>query len=128
MWAGLATFFAGMFSSTKMQDTAVDAVRKLGGLDEMSSREKAQFLLDYMAATKYQSPMRRLIALLLTVVYVGVVCLWLGSTSVGYIWNVMPALELAGAVKLFMESVLLTPFNLVLSFYFVTNIAQRMGK
>jgi magnesium-transporting ATPase (P-type) len=128
MWTGVATFFAGLFSSTKMQDTAVDAVRKLGGLDEMSSREKAQFLLDYMAATKYQSPMRRLIALLLTVVYVGIICVWLVSAGVGYYGGSIAALEMAGAVKMFMESVLLTPFNLVLSFYFVTNIAQKVGK
>jgi len=128
MWAGLATFFAGMFSSSKMQETAVDAVRKIGGLDEMSSKEKAQFLLDYMAATKHQSPMRRLIALLLVVVYVGAICVWMISSGIGYYGESTAALEHAGAVRMFMENVLLTPFNLVLSFYFVMNIAGKVGK
>jgi len=128
MWAGLASFLAGMFSSTKMQDTAVDAVRKIGGLDEMSSKEKAQFILDYMAATKYQSPMRRLIALLLTVVHVGCISIWIVSSSIGYYGESTAALEHAGAVKMFLEGVLLTPFNLVLSFYFVTNIVGKVGK
>ena len=128
MWTGLATFFAGLFSSSKMQDTAVDAVRKLGGLDEMSSKEKAEFILNYMAATKHQSPMRRLIALMLTMAYVGVLCVWLVSAGVGYYGGSVAALEMAGAVKMFMENVLLTPFNLVLSFYFVTNIAQKVGR
>lgn len=128
MFAGIASFLAGLFNTTKMQDTAIDAVRKLGGLDEMSQRDKAQFLLDYMAATRYQSPVRRFIALLLTVVYVGVIFTWLVSAGIGFYAGYTPSLEFAGAVRGFMESVILTPFNLVLSFYFVTQIAGKMGK
>jgi len=94
----------------------------------MSSQEKAKFLLDYMAATKYQSPMRRFIALCLTLVYIGCICVWLVSSCIGYYADSLAALEHAGAVKMFLEGVLLTPFNLVLSFYFVTNIVGKVGK
>lgn len=128
MFAGLTAFFAGLFSSSKAQDTAIDAVRKLGGLDDMNSKEKAQFLLDYMAATKHQSPVRRLIALALTALYSLVAGLWLVYSGVGYLFNYLPAMELAGATRVFLENVVTQPFNILLSFYFVTNIAQRMGK
>ena len=127
MWAGLASFFAGMFSTARMQDTAIDAVRKLGGLDEMSQKEKAQFLLDYVNATRHQSVVRRFIAVLLTLVYVCIITVWVVSAGLGY-HGYLPALEFAGAVRQFMESVILTPFNLVLSFYFVTQIAGNLKR
>jgi len=127
MLLGITTFLAGLFSSTKMQDTAIDAVRKLGGLDDLNHKEKAQFLLDYMRETKHQSPVRRLIALLLTFAYVSVIIVWLVSAGSGYLLNYVPAMEYAGAVKLFMESTLTQPFNIILSFYFVMNIASKLG-
>lgn len=127
MMTGVASFFAGLFSSTKMQDTAIDAVRKLGGLDEMSAKEKSQFLLDYMQQTKHQSPVRRLIALSLTVAYSTILLVWILAAGVGYLWTYTPAIEYAGAVKMFMESTLVQPFNIILSFYFVTQIAQKFG-
>lgn len=128
MFAGIATFVAGLFSSSKAQDTAIDAVRKLGGLDDMNSKEKAQFLLDYMAATKHQSPVRRLIAVALTATYSLIVLLWLVYSGVGYLGGYNAAMELAGATRAFLESVITQPFNIILSFYFVMNIAQKLGK
>lgn len=128
MFAGIASFFAGMFSSTKMQDTAIDAIRKLGGLDEMSAKERHQFFLDYLNSTKHQSPVRRLIALTLTVAYSLVVLVWVVSAGIGYYAGHTPALEYAGAVRMFMENVVVQPFNIILAFYFVTNIAQKISK
>lgn len=128
MFGTIATFAAGLFSSSKAQDTAIDAVRKLGGLDDMNAKDKAQFLLDYITATKHQSPVRRLIALSLTALYSLIVTLWLVYSGVGYLFAYLPAMELAGATKVFLESVVTQPFNIILAFYFVTNIVQRMGK
>lgn len=128
MITGVATFFAGLFSSTKMQDTAIDAVRKLGGLDEMSAKERHQFFLDYINSTKHQSPVRRLIALALTLAYTTLILVWLVAAGIGFNAGYTPAIEYAGAVKMFMESVVVQPFNIILAFYFVVNIAQKMGK
>lgn len=128
MLAGVATFFAGLFSSTKMQDTAIDAVRKLGGLDEMSAKDRHQFFLDVINSTKHQSPVRRLIALALTVAYTLIILVWLVAAGVGYNVGYTPAIEYAGAVKMFMEGVVVQPFNIILAFYFVTNIAQNIGR
>jgi len=126
MLTGIATFFAGLFSSTKMQDTAIDAVRKLGGLDEMSAKEKSEFILKYMENTKHQSEVRRFIALVLVLLY-SLVCLaWIGNASVGYLASYTPALELAGAMKMFLVDTVVQPFNIILSFYFVMNIAGKL--
>lgn len=128
MFAGIASFFAGLFSSTKMQDTAIDAVRKLGGLDEMTQKEQAQFVLDFVDRTKHQSPVRRLIALMLTLVYGLLILVWIVAAGLGYYTDSIASLEYAGAVKMYMESVLVQPFNIILSFYFVMNLASKLGK
>jgi len=126
MIAGIGTFLAGLFSSTKMQDTAIDAVRKLGGLDEMSAKEKSEFILKYMENTRHQSEVRRLIALLLVGLYTIISFAWLLFSGVGYLGGFIPALEYAGAIKLFFESVVVQPFNIILSFYFVMSIAGKL--
>lgn len=127
MWAGIAGFFVSMFGSTKLQDTAIDGLRKVGGLDEMTQREKSEYILKYIEISKYQSPVRRLVAFTLTALYSLVVLFWLASSGVGYLADYLPALELSGALRGFMESVLVQPFNIILSFYFVTQIATKFG-
>jgi len=126
MLTALAGFFGGLFSSTKMQDTAIDAVRKLGGLDEMSAKEKSEFLIQYMETTKHQSVVRRFIAMVLVMLYSLIAVVWLISGGVGYLASYTPALEYAGSVKIFLESVVVQPFNIILSFYFVMNIAGKL--
>lgn len=123
----LTSFFSGMFSSNRMQDVAIDGLRKIGGLDDMNPREKSEYILSYMNATKHQSPVRRLIALTLTALYSLVVAFWLVSSGVGYLVPYVPAQELSGALKMFMESVLVQPFNIILAFYFVTQMATKFG-
>lgn len=127
MWAGIASFFVSMFSSTKLQDTAIDGLRKVGGLDEMTQREKADYILKYIETSKHQSPVRRLIAFALTALYSLVVLFWLVSVGVGYLVPYLPAQELSGALRMFMESVIVQPFNIILSFYFVTQLATKFG-
>jgi len=38
-------FVTTMFASSKAADTAIDGLRKLGGLDDMNGKEKAKFLI-----------------------------------------------------------------------------------
>ena len=128
MWTALTGFFGGLFSSSKAQDTAIDAIRKLGGLDEMTHKEKAQYILDLMNTTKHQSPVRRFIALMLSVVFSLLILIWVIAAGVGYYADLTVSLEYAGAIKMFLADVVQTPFSLILSFYFVLNIASKIGK
>ena len=124
----IAAWIASIFASSKVQDLAIDGLRQVSGLNEMTAKEKSEYIIKYIEVTKHQSPMRRLIAFTLTMLYALVILLWLGSAVVGYYWNVPAALELAGAVKMFMGDVIVQPFNIILSFYFVTQIAGKFGK
>jgi uncharacterized membrane protein len=125
---GILGWIASIFASNKVQDLAIDGLRQVSGLNEMTAKEKSEYIIKYIEVTKHQSPMRRLIAFTLTMLYALVILLWLGSAVVGYVWGVVPALELAGAVKIFMGDVIVQPFNIILSFYFVTQIAGKFGK
>lgn len=126
MIASIASFFGGLFSSSRMQDTAIDALRKVGGLDAATAQEQMDFVLKYVEATKHQSVVRRFIALLLVGLYCLLVILWVISAGVGYLAGYTPALEYAGALKMLTVDTLTQPFNIILSFYFVMNIAGKL--
>ena len=125
---GIVGWIASLFASSKVQDLAIDGLRQVSGLNEMTAKEKADYVLRYIEVTKHQSPMRRLIAFMLTFLYALVIVLWLGSAVLGFYFGNPSALELAGAVKMFMGDVIVQPFNIILSFYFVTQIAGKFGK
>lgn len=124
----IGTILTALFSSSKVQDTAVDALRKLGNLDEMTMQEKAAFLNEMMVNTKHQSPTRRFIALVLSLLFFLLITTWLVAAGVGYYFNLTVSLEFAGAVKMFLADVVQQPFSIILSFYFVLNIVQKVGK
>jgi len=133
MWGAVAGFFGSLFSSSKLTDTAVDGIRKMGGLDEMSGKEKAQFLLDYINTTKHQSPARRFIAIAMLVGLGTFTGSWLiiriAAATVAYFGGDAAAL-LAACDDIYEMSkeVLLQPMNIIIGFYFVTDIAKRFGK
>lgn len=134
MISAIGSFIGGMFSSSKLQDTAIDGIRKLGGLDEMNDKEKADWLLKYLEITKHQSPMRRLIALAFVVGLMLFTGLWLIATilfRVGMGLGWAPAFNgqmdlLADDLFMMCKEIILQPVNLIVTFYFVTDIAKRM--
>ena len=133
MWSAVAGFFGSLFSSSKLTDTAVDGIRKLGGLDEMSGKEKAQFLLDYINTTKHQSPSRRFIAISMLIGLMIFTGMWLMMRIVAafivYFGGDAQALLVAcDDIYAMSKEVLMQPMNIIIGFYFVTDIAKRFGK
>lgn len=133
MWTAVAGFFGSLFSSSKLTDTAVDGIRKLGGLDEMSGKEKAQFLLDYINTTKHQSPSRRFIAMAMLIGLAAFTGSWLiiriTAAVVAYFGgNVSELLIACDDIYAMCKEVLMQPMNIIIGFYFVTDIAKRFGK
>ena len=125
---GFVAFLTGLLSSEKVVDVGLEAIRKAGGLDGMDAQAKADYVLAYIAATKHQSITRRLIAMVMVLLFALLCLLWTVAAAVGYYLDVTVSLELAGAVRHFLETVLMTPFNIVLGFYFIVNIAQKVGR
>ena len=117
MWNWVKSFF-GM---SKVMDTANDAMRKLGGLDELNSKERLEGFVTILEATKHQSPARRFIATLVALVWAILILAWLlgswlyGSAEVAYI-------------KDFMKEVVAEPFNYIIGFYFVSQLLSGIKK
>ena len=127
MFSSIAAFLGGLFNSSKLTDTAIDAMRKMGGLDEMQDKEKAAFLLSYIDKTKHQSEARRFIALVVVGLWAIVLMLWLITSGVGTILELSNVMLYAADLKLLMKEQVKDPFTIILSFYFVINIVQKVG-
>jgi hypothetical protein len=127
MLGTLIAGLGGLFSSSKVQDLAIDGLRKVGGLNDMTPKEKSEYILRYMDATRHQSPVRRLIAFSLTGFYILILTTWLIAAGVGFMAHTPAALSFAGELRGFIAEVLTQPFNIILAFYFVTNIAGKFG-
>lgn len=130
--ATVAGFFGSLFSSSKLADTAVDGIRKLGGLDEMNGEQKAKFLLDYIEATKHQSPSRRFIAISMVIGLMLFTGVWLLlrviACAVAYFGGDNgPILLACSDIFNMAGEVLMQPMNIIIGFYFVTDIAKRFG-
>lgn len=128
MLAGMTAFFGSLFNSSKLTDTAIDAMRKMGGLNEMQDKEKAAFLLSYIDKTKHQSETRRFIALLVVGIWAIILMLWVIMSGVGTILELSNVMLYAADLKLVIKDQVKDPFTIILSFYFIVNIVQKVGK
>ena len=128
MFSGIAGFFGSLFNSSKLTDTAIDAMRKMGGLNEMADKEKASFILSYIEKTKHQSETRRFIALLVVGIWAIILMLWVIMSGVGTILELSNVMLYAADLKLVIKDQVKDPFTIILSFYFIVNIVQKVGK
>lgn len=126
MWDLIKTVFG--FSG--VSDTALKIVDKIAGTD-WTAKEKAQYVLDYQEATKHQSPARRFIAMCVCFVWIVLILTWLTASVVGrfaYDEVLNPGTVLAADVSAFMDLNITNPFNIILAFYFTTQILQGLKK
>lgn len=128
MFGALGAFLGSLFSSGKTVDLAVDAMRKVGGLDEASAQEKFKFIIDYNEATKHQSLMRRFIAILFTSLFAINSLVWLIATIAGYTTGAEGAQELAQAVYEYSENVIMPTTGLIVGFYFFGDLVSKARK
>jgi len=150
MISSIVTFLGGLFSSTKAQDVAIDAIRKLGGLDAMSDKERSDFLLEYMRSTSYQSPTRRFIALafiaglfawtvaygaasLLEMLYVFLSTDKTSLATLAVSENiaqiaVKPVTQFKNDIYVMAKEVIFQPVNLIVGFYFAAGVVDRFKK
>ena len=120
--------FAGMalktiFGFDGAGDAALKIVDKLAGTD-WTPKERAQFILDHVAATKYQSPTRRLIAITMFFEWALLLNVWLASSIYGHVLDAPNALLLAGDIILFMGGNINMAINGILAFYFLIGMKK----
>ena len=115
------------FGSTKVADSAAKIVDKLAGTD-WTPKDKADFFLNYMEATKHQSPARRVIAIGLSAFWLLLGLLWVINTMLGHYLTLEAGTASALDIKLFMADNLKEPMNYVIMFYFGIAAVQAIRK
>ncbi len=129
----IGTGLVSLFTSERASDTAIDAVRKIGGLDDMNAKEKADFFLNWIKATAHQSPTRRKIAILTGLGWAGVTGTWLLAKIGGQVSlfvGVAPEraahlTKLADDLFRFCDDVLAGPYGIVIGFYFAVDFVNK---
>lgn len=117
-----------LFSSSKVVDTGLRIVERITGTDEMTPKEKGEFLLQYQAATKHQSPARRFIALGITFMYLLFSLMVVVLVTIGNLLSFEEAVSAGEAVFSFMKEILFQPMNLIIGFYFTVQLASGLRK
>ena len=126
MWPWLTA----LFGISGVSDTALKIIDRVAGTD-WTDKEKAQFILDYQEATKHQSPARRIIAIAIAFVWVVLIMSWFVASAVGrfaYDTALNPGTVLAADISAFIDLNITSPFNIILAFYFTTQILSGLKK
>jgi hypothetical protein len=123
----MLSFFKNLLGTGEVVDTATKIIDKIAGTD-WTTKERAQFILDYQEATKHQSPARRLIAVMVSCAWCVLVLTWLVCVMLGQFMGMDAATNIANSVKIFMVDTISQPFNLVIAFYFGVSFAKTFSK
>lgn len=118
---GILSVLGGFFGSSGFAKTAVDGLRKIGGLDDLKGMERVNAFERILKITQDQSPARRMIAFIVCFVWALLVVAWLVYVGLGM--N-----EQAIELKVFMIDTVKEPFNYIIGFYFLTNIISGIKK
>lgn len=143
--AGLKAFF----SFNGVADSALKIVDKIAGTD-WTSKEQAQWIIDYQNATKHQSPARRLIAAAFTLGMALFGFVYLSSGCLAYLYvffassgetlaqltasqniaeiRVKPLLQLQNDSFVYMRDVISNPMTWILGFYFAVDFGSKIKK
>ena len=132
----LGGFIGSLFSNTRASDTAIDIIRNVSGANDLTDKEKLQFVTEHIQATKHQSPTRRFISIM---VVLGLM-VFTGSYLIisiiarfylffgGDVVTAQHLFSLTNDIYIMMKEVLLQPFNIVLGFYFVNQMVNSIKK
>lgn len=123
MFKCLGRFISGLLGTDKAANLAIDMIRDKAGLNEMTGKEQAQFVLDYMATTKHQSPVRRLLAVTVLFVWALFILGWGVLCVVGNMLDVQGAITTASLFFTMIKEV--SPyFAGCMAFYFGAGIVN----
>lgn len=96
MIKAIISFLSNILSTKKAAETTIEIARKITGLEHLTEDQKSNFLIKYMESTKYQSPVRRLLAIGAFTVWAWFLFWWFVYVSIGNIFDVTGAITAAG--------------------------------
>lgn len=145
----LIGFVTSIFTNSRASDTAIDVLRNVTGANDLTDKEKLEFVNQYIKNTAHQSPTRRSIAILTVVgmmTFTGTYLL-VNIIESFYVFFSIDTTSLATAAQtenlakikvaplqslendlLIMVKELKEPFMIVFGFYFFTQTAQVFKK
>ena len=107
-----------LFGFDGVGDTALRIVDRIAGTD-WTPEQRAEYHLKYMEVTKYQSPTRRVLAILYMSEQFMLCTVWLGASVAGRLFDVNGAMLLAADITAFLQSNVNVGLGVVVSFYFL---------
>ena len=116
-------FVKKIFGFDGVANSALKIVDKLAGTD-WTPKEQAQFILDHAQATKYQSPTRRAMAIMITIEWFLLANTWLIATIFGRVMDLESCILLAGDVSTFLQSDINLLINGLMAFYFLIGVKK----
>lgn len=130
--SAIGGFIGSLFSNSRASDTAIDIIRNVSGANELTEKEKLDFIKDHIKETKHQSPTRRFISIMVVLGLMAFTGSYLIVSVVarfylfygGDIADAQHLFSLTNDIYIMMKEVLLQPFNIVLGFYFVNQMVK----
>ncbi len=120
----------GVFGFQGVGESALRIVDKIAGTD-WTPKDKADWIIKYNEATKHQSVARRFIAMIIILYWFILGMTWLVSSIIGrfyYDTVLNPGTTLAADVSAYMDLNVTNPVNVVIGFYFATQVLSNFKK
>lgn len=143
-------FFASVFSNNRASDTAIDVIRNVTGANDLTDKDKLEFVLKHVEATKHQSQTRRFIAILCLLGFMLFTGSWLLASFVEHFYvffmtnsesaklasethniakiKTAPMVSFKNEVYLMLKEVFKDPMSIIFGFYFLTQTISHFNK
>ena len=119
IWGGIKS----VFGFDGVGETALRIVDKIAGTD-WTPEQRAEYHLKYMETTKYQSPTRRVLAILFMSEQLMLVTVWIFSKAAHRLLDHAGAGLLANDVNLFLQSNVNISLGAIIGFYFLLGMKK----
>ena len=120
----------GVFGFQGVGESALRIVDRMAGTD-WTPKDKIEWYIKVQEATKHQSVARRTIAILIVMYWFILGMTWLVASIIGrfcYDTVLNPGTTLASDVSAFMDLNVTNPVNVVIGFYFATQVLSNFKK
>ncbi|CAH9016129.1 putative TMhelix containing protein [Vibrio phage 137E35-1] len=123
----MISFIKNLFGFDSVVNTATKIIDKVAGTD-LTPTQQLDFVIKYQEVTKHQSPARRFIAIMVSLVWVALLALMVAFYAAGKMLDIQAAIDVSEYVKTIMADLIKEPFNYIIGFYFVIAVANGIRK
>lgn len=143
-------FFASVFSNNRASDTAIDVIRNVTGANDLTDKEKLEFVIKHIEATKHQSQTRRFITVMCLLGFMLFTGSWLLASFIEHFYvflmtdsesiklasetsniakiKTAPMVSFKNEVYVMLKEVFKEPMAIVFGFYFLTQTISHFSK